>query len=285
MVPIFIRPSLCILITATLLTATLVGQEVPAPSANEAAAIADSNPNFLATVIEKLAPESRKEFAAMLALDWQDRPEWAEMLITMLAGEEMGLGSGWFQPSQKKHDWEWLAAKLDINQDGHVARDEMSVEAPYAELLFPRLDRDNDGQLQAADFDYFGRQQPTQPQMLSQLLSSVLDVDSNGRISPEELQSLLTRADKDKTGFLTGEDLYGEFSRAFSSSNAGGDDMPGPEEMLSMFFRGELGLWDAGPKLGDEAPDFTLPTHDGSQTITLSESRGKPVILIFGSFT
>ena len=55
--------------------------------------------------------------------------------------------------------------------------------------------------------------------------------------------------------------------------------------MLSMFFRGELGVWGAGPKPGEEAPDFTLPTHDGKETITLSKSRGKPVILIFGSFT
>jgi Ca2+-binding EF-hand superfamily protein len=271
------------LLVATILSATLAGQEVLVPSANEAAAIVDSNPNFLATLIEKLAPASRKDLAEMLASDWKDRPEWAEMLITMLAGQEMGPGAGWYQRSQKKHDWEWFYAKFDINQDGHVARDELSIDAPYAELLFPRLDRDNDGRLLSADFDYLGRQQPTPPQMLSQFLSSVLDADSNGRISPEELQSLLTRADKDKTGFLTGEDLYGEFSRAFS--NAGGDDMPSPDEMLSMFFRGELGVWDAGPKLGDEAPDFTLPTHDGSQTITLSASRGKPVILIFGSFT
>jgi peroxiredoxin len=33
------------------------------------------------------------------------------------------------------------------------------------------------------------------------------------------------------------------------------------------------------------APDFTLPTHDGSGSVTLSKSRGKPIILIFGSFT
>ena len=176
-------PYSCILLAATILSASVAAQEVPVPSANATAAIADSTPNFLVTVIEKLAPENRKEFAAMLSSDWQDRPEWAEMMITMLAGTEMGPGAGWYQPSQKKHDWEWFYAKFDINQDGHVARDELSIDAPYAEWLFPRLDRDNDGQLQSADFDYFTRQQPTPPQMLSQLLSSVLDVDSNGRIS------------------------------------------------------------------------------------------------------
>ena len=36
---------------------------------------------------------------------------------------------------------------------------------------------------------------------------------------------------------------------------------------------------------GDEAPDFSLRTYDGSQVMTLSELRGKPVVLVFGSCT
>jgi thiol-disulfide isomerase/thioredoxin len=39
-------------------------------------------------------------------------------------------------------------------------------------------------------------------------------------------------------------------------------------------------------KVGDEAEDFTLPTLDGGQTVTLSAYRGrKPVVLFFGSLT
>jgi len=39
-------------------------------------------------------------------------------------------------------------------------------------------------------------------------------------------------------------------------------------------------------QLGDEAPDFTLPFLDHSQTVSLSALRGKqPVVLIFGSYT
>ena len=39
-------------------------------------------------------------------------------------------------------------------------------------------------------------------------------------------------------------------------------------------------------KVGDPAPDFTLPLLHGDRTITLShETRQKPVVLIFGSFT
>jgi thioredoxin-dependent peroxiredoxin len=35
-----------------------------------------------------------------------------------------------------------------------------------------------------------------------------------------------------------------------------------------------------GPKVGDRAPDFTMPT-DGTGTVTLSALRGKPVVLYF----
>jgi hypothetical protein len=40
------------------------------------------------------------------------------------------------------------------------------------------------------------------------------------------------------------------------------------------------------PAVGDPAPDFSLTTCDGSQSIRLSEFRaGRPVVLIFGSWT
>ena len=39
-------------------------------------------------------------------------------------------------------------------------------------------------------------------------------------------------------------------------------------------------------KAGDKAPDFTLKSPDGKQTMRLSEYRGKrPVALVFGSYT
>ncbi len=36
---------------------------------------------------------------------------------------------------------------------------------------------------------------------------------------------------------------------------------------------------------GDPAPDFTLKTQDGGSEVTLSTLRGRPVVLIFGSYT
>ena len=36
---------------------------------------------------------------------------------------------------------------------------------------------------------------------------------------------------------------------------------------------------------GQPAPDFTLSTHDQSGRVTLSAHRGRPVVLVFGSYT
>jgi peroxiredoxin len=40
------------------------------------------------------------------------------------------------------------------------------------------------------------------------------------------------------------------------------------------------------PKDGDMAPDFTLADISGTESVTLSDFRGKkPVVLVFGSYT
>lgn len=39
------------------------------------------------------------------------------------------------------------------------------------------------------------------------------------------------------------------------------------------------------PKVGEPAPDFDLATLDGDARVRLSSLRGKPVGLIFGSYT
>ncbi len=39
------------------------------------------------------------------------------------------------------------------------------------------------------------------------------------------------------------------------------------------------------PGIGEVAPDFTLKTRDGAATLTRSTFDGRPLVLIFGSFT
>lgn len=40
-----------------------------------------------------------------------------------------------------------------------------------------------------------------------------------------------------------------------------------------------------GPELGKPAPDFTLKSLDGKTEVQLSKLVGRPVVLIFGSYT
>ena len=73
-----------------------------------------------------------------------------------------------------------------------------------------------------------------------------------------------------------GPDAIGSFMAA----------VPGPLYMVMPFET----LWNrtrAGPlAVGDVAPDFELPTLDGSARVRLSSFRGKrPVVLVFGSYT
>ena len=48
-------------------------------------------------------------------------------------------------------------------------------------------------------------------------------------------------------------------------------------------------MWNAARggelRVGDEAPDFTLPRSDKSGEVRLASLRGKPVVLVFGSYT
>ena len=288
MVEMFRACFCCVVTFGLLLPAAVVAQESPtaagAPQANRLALSDDVSPGLLAAVVNQLSAENRSKFGQMLAADWKDRPEWGEMLIALLQGEELRPPLGWYRPSELKFGYDWLSAKCDGNADGVIDKAELP-HTPDLDRVFSRLDRDADGKLQRLDFDFSGSRQATMPQATSQFLFSLLDTDSNGRATAEELSDFFSRADREKMSFLTAEDLFLNFTEELASRDGFGHDMPGPEQMLAMFFRGELGMWEPGPMLGDKAPDFTLPTHDGGRTVTLSQCRGKPVILIFGSFT
>ena len=41
----------------------------------------------------------------------------------------------------------------------------------------------------------------------------------------------------------------------------------------------------SGPEVGSEAPSWKLKSQDGKTEVELSKERGKPVVLIFGSYT
>lgn len=250
-------------------------------------------------LLGNLSPEHMKKLGEMLEQDWKDRPEWGEMAVAILKNDFMRPGTGWWKPSSKRYDWKWLSERCDKNQDGKIERDEFPSDVAKSSQLFERLDRDNDGVLVPADFDYSESAQPAMQNaaamkdMMSHQLFRRLDQDSNGRVTLQELTEFFRSADQEQLQFLTPEDLRFAIDdpparkRAVTVDDETAAVGPStPAAALRMFLRGELGWLSSGPQLGDIAPDFTLPTHDGTTSVTLSDSFGKrPVVLVFGSFT
>jgi hypothetical protein len=202
------------------------------------------------------------------------RLEIVEMLLAITRGSKMGPGQGWFHPGQARYGWKWLASRMDANGDGKIERREFRGPA----ALFDRLDRDGDGVLTPSDFDWSTAASPSPP---SDLFFYLLDANSNGRVSRAEWEAFFTRVSKGK-GYLTPDDLRQAFLMPPMGKQAG----PSPVVLLKGLLCGEIGSPCEGPRVGQRAPDFTLRTFDGKQTIRLADYQGKkPVVLIFGSFT
>ena len=252
-------------------------------------------------LLGNLSPEHMKSLGQMLEQDWKDRPEWGEMAVAILKDDFMRPGAGWWKPSAKRYDWNWLSEHLDANKDGKVERDEVPGDVAKADQLFERLDRDGDGKVMPADFDFTDPNPatmfmnvPAMKNMMSNQLFNRLDKDSNGRVTMQELAEFFRYGDKEELEFLTPEDLRFAIDEPPSKKPASEvpDDNPAsagpstPAAALKRFLRGDMGWLTSGPQLGDVAPDFTLPTHDGTAHVKLSDSFGKrPVVLVFGSFT
>jgi len=268
----------------------ILAWQLHAGAADEPAAAPWRSSTFLARALEAGLARAAGE-----ALDraWPTRPEWADMAIAILKEEPLEGGSGWFRRAEKRHDWRWMLQRFDADDDRDVEREEL----PGPGAFFERLDRDRDGVLTAGDMgETVGGQRAPALAPGGPLLEAAtplfrrIDHDSNGRVSREEILDLFQRADREGLGFVTAEDLRDALTDAVPR----GPLQPSPAELwmnspwywLHMLGSRQLGSFREGPRLGEQAPDFRLPTRDGTGEITLSASRGKrPVVLIFGSFT
>ncbi len=230
----------------------------------------------------------RDAAAASWTASWAGvrRLEIVEMLSAVLSGSDlMEPGDAWFHPARMRHDFQWLARRFDKNGDGRITPDEMK-EHP---ALFARLDRDGDGVITAGDFDWTEKSPFMRQMGMVRGWMARIDRNSNGRLSKQEWLDFFEKAARGKD-HLTPEDLR-EALMGVPKQAAGKPQGPPPAgAMLDILIPGllssELGSFFEGPDIGDRAPGFTLQTHDGTQTVRLSDYRGKkPVVLIFGSFT
>lgn len=220
--------------------------------------------------------------AAFLEKTWPGHPEWLAMLADILVkGDRLGGGDGWFRTavSQTRFAWESSRAAMDKDHDGVVTR----AEFGGYDLDFARLDRDLNGVLAAADFDFTTNPPDPSP---GALLFARADRDGNGKVTREEFEAYFKGADSGGQGFLSQDDLRQGLdppSGAKRGSTGGG---PSRGTFLKSFFRHELGAFPPGPALDETAPDFTLKRVDGRGEVTLSKVVGpKPVVLVFGNFT
>jgi hypothetical protein len=242
-----------------------------------------ARPTSQAAAPSQQAEDDEARVAKWLRDAFQGPPttEAAEMLIAIARGSQMGPGTGWFHPGKSRYSWEWLARRHGVDRTGRISRKQFQGPAE----LFDRLDRDRDGALTASDFDWSERSPFVQQSSLANALFYRFDANSNGRISRSEWEAFFQKAARGKN-YLTPDDLRSALMAPPPKSSGPPRGGPTAKVLFRGLLRGELGSFREGPDVGQTAPDFTLPTHDGKSRIRLSEFRGKkPVVLVFGNFT
>lgn len=211
------------------------------------------------------------------------RPEAVEMLIAIARGSQMGPSDGWFHPGQSRYGFKWLAGRHAAGLIGMVPR---AVFQGSPEQ-FERLDRMRDGMLTEQDFDWTERSMLAQINMLLGRVINRVDESGDGQMTREEWNKFFEEAGEGKD-FLTLDDLRNGLMklRPGKSASSSPPQPLTPEILVRGLFRGEIGSIHEGPQLNQAAPDFSLKTRDGKETIRLSDHFGKkPIVLVLGNFT
>ena len=205
--------------------------------------------------------------------------------------------------------WGFLAQRYDGDGDGAIARSEYGRgDEPFA-----RLDRDGDGQLRFADLERAGPLPPDFgiPLLLVRLAGDArdgatpiaplvealagLDRDGDGRVARAEFEpvaaqgvplgvdafaTLLAGMDADRDRLLSRP----EIERWLRGRDAEGDGLLAVRERMPGSPALPSGWVEARERTA--APDFPAARLDDLAPVRLSElRRGKPLALIFGSFS
>lgn len=121
------------------------------------------------------------------------------------------------------------------------------------------------------------------------LLTSRADAQRREGEGPrgDRLKRMINEWDKDGDGQISKDEFTGP-ERMFERGDSDGDGILTSEELEALGKRMRRGgrREDNAPKVGAEAPDFTLKSLDGESEFHLADFRDtKPVVLFFGSYT
>lgn len=206
-------------------------------------------------------------------------PESVKMLLAIMRGSKLGPGEGWFGPADSRYSWKWLAERHGVAETEAIRADKFQG----TERWFARLDRNQDGRITADDFDWSDSNQWVQQSYLVNRMFRRIETTGDGKLSREEWLTFFDAAAGGKDHLLS-EDLRDALLG--SNPGASGGDAPSQATLIRGLFAGEVGSLNEGPRLNARAPDFTLKTHDGLETVRLADLIGKrPVVMTFGNFT
>lgn len=206
-------------------------------------------------------------------------PEAIEMYLIIAKGGQLDGDGGWFHPAANRFSWERLVAHVGGEPDQPLTKEKFSG----TERIFEQLDRDHDGMLTGFDLDWSDSNPWVRQSYMINRIFRRIDPNGDGLLSPEEWQKYFERVSKE------GQPMRFEQLRDAWLPPAGGfvpGDAPSKEMLIKGFLEGELGSLKEGPLLDELAPDFTVKSLSGKETVKLSEKLGKkPVVLVFGNFT
>jgi hypothetical protein len=131
---------------------------------------------------------------------WVKRREFVQMLSTIVGDGPVSPPGGWFHRAPTLYDYAWLCKRCQAGKDG-ISRDKACGPAD----LFNRLDRNHDGNLTPADFDWSEDSPIVRQGRIAERFFRRADTSSDGQVTAAEWQALFKQAARGKEA-LTPED-------------------------------------------------------------------------------
>jgi len=187
----------------------------------------------------------------------------AFLLFCLLLPLAMALSPATAQDRRQPRGDMWERLKVyDLNGDGKVTREEFG--GPIR--LWEMLDQNRDGVIRKDEVDKVAAAQGNRRRRAPNYdwIFKKLDRDDDDLVDLADLKAVLEKADTDGDGKLSKAEW-----KAFLAENS--------KHMSS----------GKPPEVGQAAPDFKLHPLQGDGPVTLETllAKGKPVVLLFGSFT